>query len=84
METLRAKLYERELMKREEAAAAIEAQKTDIAWGHQIRSYVLQPYQMVKDVRTGAETSQTQSVLDGDIDLFLQASLASRIKGHVE
>jgi peptide chain release factor 2 len=84
MEMLRAKLYERELMKREEAAAAIEAQKTDIAWGHQIRSYVLQPYQMVKDVRTGAETSQTQSVLDGDIDLFLQASLASRIKGHVE
>jgi peptide chain release factor 2 len=84
MEMLRAKLYERELMKREAAAAAIEAQKTDIAWGHQIRSYVLQPYQMVKDVRTGAETSQTQAVLDGDIDLFLQASLASRIKGHVE
>jgi peptide chain release factor 2 len=84
MDMLRAKLYERELKKREVAAAAIEAQKTDIAWGHQIRSYVLQPYQLVKDVRTEVETSQTQKVLDGDIDLFLQASLASRIKGHVE
>jgi len=83
MEMLRAKLYELELKKREEAAADIEAQKTDIAWGHQIRSYVLQPYQMVKDARTGAETSQSQAVLDGDIDLFLRASLASRIKGHV-
>jgi peptide chain release factor 2 len=84
MDMLRAKLYEKELKKREDAAAAIEAQKTDIAWGHQIRSYVLQPYQLVKDVRTEVETSQTQKVLDGDIDLFLQASLASRIKGHVE
>jgi peptide chain release factor 2 len=82
MEMLRAKIYEKELEKREAASAAIEAQKTDIAWGHQIRSYVLQPYQMVKDVRTGAETSQAAKVLDGDIDLFLQASLASRIKGR--
>jgi peptide chain release factor 2 len=84
MDMLRARLYERELQRREAAAAAIEAQKTDIGWGHQIRSYVLQPYQMVKDVRTGIETSQTGAVLDGDIDMFLQASLASRIKGHVE
>jgi len=79
---LRAKLYELELKKREDAAAVIEAGKSDIAWGHQIRSYVLQPYQMVKDVRTGVETSQTQDVLDGDIDRFLQASLAARIKGQ--
>jgi peptide chain release factor 2 len=66
------------------AAADIDSQKSEIGWGHQIRSYVLQPYQMVKDARTGAETSQTADVLDGDIDMFLQASLASRIKGHVE
>lgn len=84
MEMLRAKLYERELKRREEAVADIEAQKSEIGWGHQIRSYVLQPYQMVKDARTSAETSQAQAVLDGDIDLFLRASLASRIKGHVE
>jgi peptide chain release factor 2 len=84
MEMLRAKLYEMELKKRENAAADINAQKSEIGWGHQIRSYVLQPYQMVKDARTGAETSQSQAVLDGDIDMFLQASLASRIKGHVE
>lgn len=84
MAMLRARMYERELKIREAAAAAIEAQKTEIGWGHQIRSYVLQPYQMVKDVRTGVETSQTQDVLNGDIDMFLQASLASRIKGQVE
>lgn len=81
MEMLRARLYERELKKREAASAAIEAQKTDIGWGHQIRSYVLQPYQMVKDQRTGVETSQAHNVLDGDIDMFLQAALAARIKG---
>jgi len=84
MTMLKAKMYERELEKREAAAAVIEAQKTEIAWGHQIRSYVLQPYQMVKDARTGEETSQAAKVLDGDIDLFLQASLASRIKGREE
>lgn len=84
MEMLRAKLYEVELKRREAAAADIEAQKSEIGWGHQIRSYVLQPYQMVKDARTEVETSQSQAVLDGDIDLFLRASLASRIKGHVE
>jgi len=83
MEMLRAKLYELELKKREAASADIEAQKSEIGWGHQIRSYVLQPYQMVKDARTDVETSQTQAVLDGDIDMFLRASLASRIKGHV-
>ena len=84
MEMLRAKLYERELKIREAAVADIEAQKSEIGWGHQIRSYVLQPYQMVKDQRTEVETSQSQAVLDGDIDMFLRASLASRIKGHVE
>ena len=82
MEMLKAKLYEAELKKREDASAVIEAGKSDIAWGHQIRSYVLQPYQMVKDARTGVETSQTQDVLNGDIDKFLQASLASKIKGQ--
>lgn len=82
MKMLRAKLYELELKKRESAADAIEAQKTDIGWGHQIRSYVLQPYQMVKDQRTAVENTQAQAVLDGDIDMFLQASLASRIKGR--
>jgi peptide chain release factor 2 len=84
MEMLRAKLYELELKKREDAAAIVEAGKSDIAWGHQIRSYVLQPYQMVKDLRTDVETSATQAVLDGDIDKFLQASLAKRIKGQSE
>ncbi len=84
MEMLRAKLYELELKKKEDAAAVLEAGKSDIAWGHQIRSYVLQPYQMVKDVRTGVETSQAHDVLNGDIDKFLQASLAHKIKGQVE
>jgi len=78
---LRARLYELELQKREAEAEAMNAAKTDIGWGHQIRSYVLQPYQMVKDLRTGAETGNSGAVLDGDIDVFLQASLASRIKG---
>ncbi|MBI3418905.1 MAG: peptide chain release factor 2 [Proteobacteria bacterium] len=84
MEMLKARLYERELRKREEASAEIEAGKTDIGFGHQIRSYVLHPYQMVKDVRTGVETSATQAVLDGDLDAFLQASLAHRLKGQGE
>ncbi|WP_148294448.1 peptide chain release factor 2 [Azospirillum sp. B506] len=79
---LRARLYERELKIREDAAAALEATKTDIGWGHQIRSYVLHPYQMVKDLRTEVETSQSQAVLDGALDPFLEAALASRIKGQ--
>ena len=58
---------------------ALEDQKTDIGWGHQIRSYVLQPYQMVKDLRTEVETSDTQGVLDGDLDAFMAASLAQRV-----
>ena len=78
---LRAKLYERELKKREEKAAADQALKTDIGWGHQIRSYVLQPYQMVKDLRTGVSTSDTAGVLDGDLDPFMQAVLAQKAFG---
>jgi peptide chain release factor 2 len=78
---LRARLYELELQKREAAADALNATKTDIGWGHQIRSYVLHPYQMVKDLRTGFETSNTQAVLNGDIDRFLEAALAARITG---
>jgi peptide chain release factor 2 len=78
---LKARLYENELRKREAQEAAMNAAKTDIGWGHQIRSYVLQPYQMVKDLRTGVETGNTGAVLDGDLDRFLKASLAARIKG---
>lgn len=81
MSMLKARLYEHELKKREAEAQAIEEQKTDIGWGHQIRSYVLHPYQMVKDLRTKAETSQAQTVLDGDIQKFLEASLASKLTG---
>jgi peptide chain release factor 2 len=76
---LRARLYEKALQEREAAAQAVEDAKTDIGWGHQIRSYVLQPYQMVKDLRTNVETSDTQGVLDGDLDEFMGASLAQRV-----
>ena len=76
---LRARLYELELQKREAAQRAVEDQKTDIGWGHQIRSYVLQPYQMVKDLRTEVETSDTAGVLDGALDPFMAASLAQRV-----
>jgi len=78
---LRAKLFEAEMKKREEKAAAEQAAKTDIGWGHQIRSYVLQPYQMVKDLRTGVSTSNTAGVLDGDLDEFMQAALAQKAFG---
>ena len=78
---LRAKLFELEMQKREAKAAAEQAAKTDIGWGHQIRSYVLQPYQMVKDLRTGVQTSNTSGVLDGDLDEFMQAALAQKAFG---
>ncbi|MGL4240308.1 MAG: peptide chain release factor 2 [Beijerinckiaceae bacterium] len=78
---LRAKLYEVELRKREEAAAAEQAAKTDIGWGHQIRSYVLQPYQLVKDLRTGVTSGTPQDVLDGDLDGFMEAALAQKVSG---
>jgi peptide chain release factor 2 len=80
-EMLRARLYERELKRREQQAEAEQAAKTDIGWGHQIRSYVLQPYQMVKDLRTGVSTSDTSGVLDGDLDQFMEATLAQRAFG---
>ncbi|MEL6359850.1 MAG: peptide chain release factor 2 [Pseudomonadota bacterium] len=76
---LRARLYELELQKREEAAQAEAANKTDIGWGHQIRSYVLQPYQMVKDLRTQVESPSPDEVLDGDIEQFITAALAQRV-----
>lgn len=79
MQMLKAKLYEAELKKREDAAAEDYVEKTDIGWGHQIRSYVLHPYQMVKDLRTNEETSNTSAVLDGGIQLFLEAYLASKL-----
>ncbi len=81
MKILRARLYEHELRKREEEAQAEAEAKSDIGWGHQIRSYVLQPYQMVKDLRTGVEVGNPQSVLDGDLDRFLEAALAQRLEG---
>ncbi len=81
MKRLKARLYEMELKKREEKALADQAAKSDIGWGHQIRSYVLQPYQMVKDLRTGVQTSDSAGVLNGDIDAFIEAALANRIKG---
>ena len=77
---LRARLYELELKKKEAASQLIEAEKGDNGWGHQIRSYVLQPYQMVKDLRTGFETSDTAGVLDGDLDGLMRASLAQLAK----
>jgi len=84
MAMLKARLYEAELQKREAERAALEETKTDIGWGHQIRSYVLQPYQMVKDLRTDVETSDTQGVLDGDLDPFMGAALAQRVGGSRE
>jgi peptide chain release factor 2 len=81
---LRARLYEAELEKREAAAAAEAESKTDIGWGHQIRSYVLQPYQLVKDLRTGVESTSPQDVLNGNLTPFMEASLAQRIGGKSE
>lgn len=80
-EMLRSRMYEAELMKREEAANAQAASKTDIGWGHQIRSYVLQPYQLVKDLRTGVESTAPSNVLDGDLNGFMEAALAHRVNG---
>jgi peptide chain release factor 2 len=79
---LRARLYEAELKRREEEAQAQAAAKSEIGWGHQIRSYVLQPYQLVKDLRTGVESTNPSAVLDGDIDQFIEAALAERIQGE--
>ena len=76
MSMLKARLYERELQLQEERKLAMQGEKTDIGWGHQIRSYVLQPYQMVKDLRTEHENTDAFAVLDGDLDSFLEASLA--------
>ncbi len=81
---LKARLYELELQKQQEKIDAANAKKTDIGWGHQIRSYVLQPYQLVKDLRTGHTSTNPSAVLDGDLDDFIQASLAHKIKGGTE
>ncbi len=81
MAALRARLYDLELKKRREKQQEMEDSKADIGWGHQIRSYVLQPYQMVKDLRTGVETSDTQRVLDGALDAFMSAALAQEVTG---
>jgi peptide chain release factor 2 len=78
MGMLKARLYEAELQKREAASAAVESAKTDIGWGHQIRNYVLAPYQLVKDLRTGVEKGNPDAVLDGDLDAFMAAALAAR------
>jgi peptide chain release factor 2 len=79
MGMLKARMYEAELQRREQAANAVEAAKTDIGWGHQIRSYVLAPYQLVKDLRTGVEKGNPEAVLDGALDDFMAASLAQRV-----
>jgi peptide chain release factor 2 len=82
MKQLKARLYEAELQKREAEANAVNAQKTDIGWGHQIRSYVLQPYQLVKDLRTGVTSTAPGDVLDGDLDRFMAAALSQRVTGE--
>ncbi|MEQ1725628.1 MAG: peptide chain release factor 2 [Sphingopyxis sp.] len=82
MNMLKARMYEAEMRKREEAASGEYQAKTEIGWGHQIRSYVLQPYQMVKDLRTGATSSAPGNVLDGDLDMFIAAALAQRVTGE--
>jgi peptide chain release factor 2 len=82
MKQLKARMYEEELRKREAEANATNASKTDIGWGHQIRSYVLQPYQLVKDLRTGATSTAPGDVLDGDLDKFMAAALSQRVTGE--
>ncbi len=82
MNMLKARLYEAEMRAREEAASAEHSAKSDIGWGHQIRSYVLQPYQMVKDLRTGVVSTSPDAVLDGAIDPFISAALAQRVTGE--
>ena len=82
MAMLKARIYEVELKKREAVTDALNATKSDIGWGHQIRSYVLQPYQMVKDLRTGHVSGTPADVLDGDLDPFMEASLAQRLSGR--
>jgi peptide chain release factor 2 len=82
MKQLKARLYEQELQKREAEANASAAAKTDIGWGHQIRSYVLQPYQLVKDLRTGVTSTAPSDVLDGDLDRFMAAALSQRVTGE--
>ena len=82
MKQLKARLYEAELQKREAEANAANAAKTDIGWGHQIRSYVLQPYQLVKDLRTGVTSTSPADVLDGDLDRFMAAALSQRVTGE--
>jgi peptide chain release factor 2 len=82
MKQLKARLYEAELQKREAEASAANAAKTDIGWGHQIRSYVLQPYQLVKDLRTGVTSTSPGDVLDGDLDRFMAAALSQRVSGE--
>jgi peptide chain release factor 2 len=87
MKMLKARLYEAELQRREAEANAVNATKSDIGWGHQIRSYVLQPYQLVKDLRTGVTSTSPTEVLDGDLDRFMAAALSQRVSGekvHVE
>jgi len=82
MNMLKARMYEAEMQRREEAASAEHASKSDIGWGHQIRSYVLQPYQMVKDLRTGLTSPTPSDVLDGDVDAFMAAALSQRVTGE--
>ena len=82
MKQLKARLYEQELQRREAEANANAASKTDIGWGHQIRSYVLQPYQLVKDLRTGVTSTAPSDVLDGDLDRFMAAALSQRVTGE--
>lgn len=82
MNMLKARLFEREMAEREAAASGEYQEKSEIGWGHQIRSYVLQPYQMVKDLRTGVTSTSPDNVLDGDLDQFISAALAQRVTGE--